>query len=106
MDGLRTGISVLAGFDQHINDLSTEMNLSRAYRLLGVIPSTVANSYRVLNGQEFIESDSQLSYSGNFYYMITGRMPSMLEKEFFDQSFVLYSEHELSNSTFAARVII
>ncbi|WP_342543805.1 citrate synthase [Lysinibacillus sp. FSL K6-4013] len=105
MDGLRTGISVLAGFDQHINDRSTEMNLSRAYRLLGGMPNIVANSYRVLNGQEAVEPDSQLSYSANFYYMITGRKPTALEEEIFDQSLVLYSEHEMPNSTFAARVI-
>ncbi|MGG2054953.1 citrate synthase [Lysinibacillus pakistanensis] len=105
MDGLRTGISVLAGFDQHINDRSTEMNLSRAYRLLGGMPNIVANSYRVLNGQEVVEPDSQLSYSANFYYMITGRKPNALEEEIFDQSLVLYSEHEMPNSTFAARVI-
>ncbi|MFJ7979952.1 citrate synthase [Lysinibacillus xylanilyticus] len=105
MDGLRTGISVLAGYDQHINDRSTEMNLSRAYRLLGSMPNIVANSYRVLNGQEVVEPVSQLSYSGNFYYMITGKKPTALEEEIFDQSLVLYSEHEMPNSTFAARVI-
>lgn len=105
MDGLRTGISVLAGYDQHINDRSTEMNLTRAYRLLGGMPNIVANSYRVLNGQDVVEPDRQLSYSANFYYMITGRKPTALEEEIFDQSLVLYSEHEMPNSTFTARVI-
>ncbi|MEY9977309.1 citrate synthase [Lysinibacillus sp. RC79] len=105
MDGLRTGISVLAGYDQHINDRSTEKNLTRAYRLLGGMPNIVANSYRVLNGQDVVEPDSQLSYSANFYYMITGRKPTALEEEIFDQSLVLYSEHEMPNSTFTARVI-
>ena len=105
MDGLRTGISVLAGYDQHINDRSTEMNVTRAYRLLGGMPNIVANSYRVLNGQDVVEPDSQLSYSANFYYMITGRKPTQFEEEIFDQSLVLYSEHEMPNSTFTARVI-
>ncbi|UPW81288.1 citrate synthase [Lysinibacillus sp. Ag94] len=105
MDGLRTGISVLAGYDQQINDRSTEMNLSRAYRLLGGMPNIVANSYRALNDQDVVEPDNQLSYSANFYYMITGRKPTALEEEIFDQSLVLYSEHEMPNSTFTARVI-
>lgn len=105
MDGLRTGVSVLAGYDQQINDRSTEVNLNRAYRLLGGMPNIVANSYRVLNGQEVAEPDSQLSYSANFFYMITGRKPTALEEEIFDQSLVLYSEHEMPNSTFTARVI-
>lgn len=105
MDSLRTGISALAGYDQHINDRSTERNVTRAYRLLGGMPNIVANSYRVLNGQDVVKPDSQLSYSANFYYMITGRKPTPLEEEIFDQSLVLYSEHEMPNSTFAARVI-
>ncbi|MGE7111517.1 citrate synthase [Lysinibacillus sp. NPDC047702] len=105
MDGLRTGISVLAGYDQQIDDRSTEENLKRAFRLLGSMPNIVANSYRVLNGQEVVEPDSNLSYSANFFYMITGKKPTVLEEETFDQSLVLYSEHEMPNSTFTARVI-
>ncbi len=37
--------------------------------------------------------------------MITGKTPSSLEEEIFDRSLLLYSEHELPNSTFTARVI-
>ena len=105
MDGLRTGLSALAGFDDDCNDRSSEANLNRAYKLLGNLPNIVANSYRVLNNQEIVQPDKNLSYSANFYYMITGKVPSILEEEIFDQSLVLYSEHEMPNSTFTARVI-
>src|SRR5699024_1901309 len=37
--------------------------------------------------------------------MITGEVPSALEAEIFDRSLLLYSEHEMPNSTFTARVI-
>lgn len=105
MDGLRTGISSLAGYDLKIDDRSPEANLQRAYKLLGNMPNIVANSYRVLNSQEIVEPDQSLSYSANFFYMITGKKPTTLETDIFDQSLVLYSEHEMPNSTFAARVI-
>ncbi|WP_146549381.1 citrate synthase [Rummeliibacillus suwonensis] len=105
MDGLRTGISSLAGFDPKIDDRSFHTNLERAYKLLGSMPNIVANSYRVLNNQEVVEPDASLSYSANFYYMITGKKPTKTEEEIFDQSLILYSEHEMPNSTFTARVI-
>lgn len=37
--------------------------------------------------------------------MLTGRTPTQDEITAFDQTLTLYSEHELPNSTFAARVI-
>src|SRR5699024_3083164 len=37
--------------------------------------------------------------------MITGEVPSEQEAEIFDRSLLLYSEHEMLNSTFTARVI-
>ena len=37
--------------------------------------------------------------------MITGTVPSPMEEAIFDQSLIVYSEHELPNSTFTARVI-
>ena len=105
MDGLRTGISALAGYDEQIDDRSPEVNRQRAYQLLGKVPNIVANSYRVLNNQEVIAPKKELSYSANFYYMITGKVPTALEEKIFDQSLLLYSEHEMPNSTFTARVI-
>lgn len=105
MDGLRTGISALAGYDEHIDDRSAERNMERAHTLLGAVPTIVAASYRVLQGQDVVQPDQRLSYSGNFFYMITGNKPTPVQEKIFDQSLLLYSEHEMPNSTFAARVI-
>ncbi|MCY8917864.1 citrate synthase [Bacillus atrophaeus] len=105
MDGLRTGISALAGYDPQIDDRSPEANKHRAYQLLGKMPNLVANSYRIIHQEESMQPLKHLSYSANFLYMITGREPSELEEQIFDRSLVLYSEHEMPNSTFTARVI-
>lgn len=105
MDGLRTGISALAGYDSQINDRSSKANKERAYKLLGKVPNIVANSYRVLHKQDIVRPNKDLSYSANFFHMITGKVPSTLEEKIFDQSLLLYSEHEMPNSTFTARVI-
>lgn len=105
MDALRTGISALGGYDPLLEERGTEINKKRAYEVLGKMPSIVANSYRILKGQETVHPLAELSYSANFLYMITGQKPTEQEEKFFDQSLLLYSEHEMPNSTFTARVI-
>lgn len=105
MDALRTGISALAGYDTEIDERELERNKKRAYEVLGKMPNIVANSYRILEGKESINPLQELSYSANFLYMITGKKPTPLEASIFDQSLLLYSEHEMPNSTFTARVI-
>ncbi|MBM7598884.1 citrate synthase [Virgibacillus halotolerans] len=105
MDGQRTAISALAGYDKAINDRSVEKNNTRAYELLGKLPAITVNSYRILNKQEPVKPNQDLDYSSNFLYMITGKKPTVLEAEIFDRSLLLYIEHEMPNSTFTSRVI-
>jgi citrate synthase len=105
MDALRTGISVLAGFESKLDDMSTAESRRRTIRLLGKVPSIVAGSYHAIHKNEIIPARMDLSYSANFLYMITGRLPSPSEEAAFDQTLMVYSEHEMPNSTFAARVI-
>lgn len=105
MDGQRTGISVLAGYDPTIDDRSEQANKKRAYEILGKLPAITVNSYRVLTKQDLVEPDPNLDYSANFLYMITGEKPTELEASIFDRSLLLYSEHEMPNSTFTSRVI-
>ncbi|NOU68582.1 citrate synthase [Paenibacillus sp. LMG 31461] len=105
MDVLRTSISALASFDDELDDRSLEANGRKALRLLAKVPQIVAYGYRAITKQPLIEPDPKLSYTANFLYMITGTIPSPMEVAIFDQSLIVYSEHELPNSTFAARVI-
>lgn len=105
MDALRTGLSALSGYDNDLDNRSSEVNKQRAYRLLGKLPAITVNSYRLINGQEAVQPDQNLSYSANFLYMITGEKPEDWQTKIFDRSLLLYSEHEMPNSTFTARVI-
>ncbi|MDY0407147.1 citrate synthase [Virgibacillus sp. 179-BFC.A HS] len=105
MDGMRTGLSALAGYDEHLLDRSPEVNRDRAYDLLAKLPTITVNSYRILKKQEPVLPRKDLSYSANFLYMITGEVPTEEQAKIFDRSLLLYSEHEMPNSTFTARVI-
>lgn len=105
MDILRTGISALASYDSELEDRSTDANRRKAIRLLAKVPQLLANGYQAKTEQMFLEPKSDLSYTANFLYMITGQVPTKMEEDIFDQSLIVYSEHEMPNSTFAARVI-
>ncbi|WP_135548386.1 citrate synthase [Paenibacillus cymbidii] len=105
MDALRTGISVLAGFDPELDNLSPDANRRKTIRLLGKVPSIVAGGYRAMNKKPMVPARKDLGYSANFLYMITGEAPSPSEEAAFDQTLMVYAEHEMPNSTFTARVI-
>jgi citrate synthase len=105
MDALRTGISSLSGYEEELDDRSKEANYRKSIRLLAKVPQIVANSYRAVMNLEPAEPRNDLSYSANFLYMITGQVPTEIEEKVFDQSLIVYSEHEMPNSTFTARVI-
>lgn len=105
MDGQRTAISALAGYDGALDDRSVEKNIERAIRLLGMLPTITVHSYQILSGQDPIEPRKDLSYTANYLYMITGKEPTKMEERIFDRLLLLYIEHEMPNSTFAARII-
>ncbi|MDR0270272.1 citrate synthase [Paenibacillus sp.] len=105
MDVLRTGISAIASYDDELEDRSRDANYRKSIRLLAKVPQIVANGYRAVTKQPLVEPRKDLSYTGNFLYMITGKEPTKLEEMVFNQSLIAYSEHEMPNSTFAARVI-
>lgn len=105
MDAMRTCISALSGYDDALQDRSEACQQKRAVRLLGQLPAIVAGSYHILTKDAAISPDQTKSYTETFLTMLTGRTPTQDEITAFDQTLTLYSEHELPNSTFAARVI-
>jgi len=106
MDALRTGISLLAGFeDPHLlADTSPEANERKAARLLARAPTLTATAYRASRGQPVVEPNPGLGFAGNFLWMIYGRPPQPEVLTAFDRILTCYSEHEMAASTFAARV--
>ena len=107
MDAMRSGISMLAGYEdpKFLTDNSHDANLAKGLRLLAKTPSIAANAYRSLTGQPFVSPDPQLGFAENLLFMIQGSSPDPLSLESFDRVLTCYSEHEMANSTFAARVI-
>jgi citrate synthase len=74
------------------------------YRLLGVVPTIAANSYRHRIGREYNIPSENMSYVENFLYMLD----RLNEKDFkphpklvkaLDVLFILHAEHEMNCST-------
>lgn len=105
MDALRTGVSALGAMDPTADDRTADALRKKLVTLMAQIPMVVAASTHIREGREPVRPRSDLGSSANFLYMITGHAPTELEGDTFDKLLTLYIEHEMPNSTFAARVI-
>jgi citrate synthase len=108
MDVLRTSVSVLSHFDAEVNASPHDhaANVRKAERLLAQVPTAIAYRQRIARGEPIVPPRPDLDHATNFLHMVNGRLPSETMSRAFDVSLVLYAEHELNASTFAARVTV
>jgi 2-methylcitrate synthase/citrate synthase II len=106
MDALRTSVSILAHFDQDVDDNSPDANLRKAERLYAQIPLAVAEQFRASKGLPQVLARPDLGHAANFLYILRGKEATPEEVRAFDVSLTLYAEHEFNASTFAARVTV
>jgi citrate synthase len=103
MTTLRTAVSAAAALDPD-DDRSPEVNLRKAYRLMAKTPQIIATYQRLRTGADAIEPRDDLGVAANFLYALTGKQPDPQTARDFDVVLVLYADHTLNASTFAARV--
>jgi citrate synthase len=104
MDVLRTAVSMLSLYDPLAKDMSPEANQTKATKLMAQTSTVVSTFGRLRAGQPLIAPDASLSFAGNFLYCLTGKRPDKVMEHVFDVALTLHADHELSASTFAARV--
>lgn len=105
MDALKIGIAYLHVIDRDASLCTDEANMRKAVRLIAKIPTLITTHYHLIHGNEVVEPDPSLSLAANFLYMLNGKEPDAFETNVLDRSLILYAEHELNASTFAARVV-
>jgi citrate synthase len=103
MTTLRTAVSAAAAIDPD-DDGSDQANLRKAYRLMAKTPQIIATYQRLRTGGDAIEPRDDLGVAANFLYALTGKQPDPQVARDFDVVLVLYADHTLNASTFAARV--
>ncbi|PSQ57555.1 citrate synthase [Halobacteriales archaeon SW_8_68_21] len=107
MAALRTAASMLSAYDPESDESGDdgEATLRQGRRITAKIPTVLAAFERVRQGEEPVAPDPDLSYAGNFLYMLTGTEPDAVSEETFDMALTLHADHGLNASTFTAMVI-
>jgi len=105
MSVLRTCVSIIGLSDPRAESPEAGVNLEIAEELTAQMSSIVASIHRIRRGLPPVRPEPGLSHAGNFLYMLTGKRPSDLAEEVFDDCLVLHVDHGFNASTFTARVI-
>lgn len=103
MEVLRTGISLLGALEAE-SAQHTAQNI--ADRLLACTPGILLYWYQFHRHHNRIElwNSEEPSIAGYFLQLLAGKKPHDDMRRCLDVSLILYAEHELNASTFAARV--
>ena len=104
MDMLRTGVSMLAPFDEDLNDHSHAANIRKAIRLIAKVSTLITDGWRISQGEEPLPERPDLTLAGHLFYKLRGEVPPSWQIRMLDTIFILYADHEYNASTFAARV--
>jgi citrate synthase len=106
LDALRTAVSLAAAADPDVRSDEPAANLRKAYRLMNLVPATVAAWQRIRTGHEPVAARPDGSHAANFLSMLDGREPSAEVARVLDVILTLHADHEFNASTFAARVAV
>ena len=101
---LREGVGALALTSQS-SSLPSSTPQSFAVRLVGALPAIAAQFYHVAEGRPLFAPRVSGSLAARFLHALRGEAPSPQEARALDQALILYADHELNASTFAARVV-
>jgi citrate synthase len=104
---LRTAVSVAAqamGCKPWTDQTDAE-TAEQATRLSAMMPVLAAQLFRLASGQQVVEPRSDLGYSDNYLYMITGSVPDDRSRYAVERYLMLTIDHGFNNSTFTSRVI-
>jgi citrate synthase len=106
LDALRTAVSLAAASDPDVRSDEPAANLRKAYRLMNLVPATVAAWQRIRTGREPVAARPEGSHAATFLFMLDGKEPSAEVARILDVILTLHADHEFNASTFAARVAV
>ena len=104
LDALRTAVSLAATRDPDVRSNEPEGNLAKAFRLMTLVPETVAAWQRIRTGRAPVAARGAASHAAYFLELLEGKAPSRDVARVLDLVLTLHADHELNASTFAARV--
>lgn len=105
MDALRTAASLQSHFDPEVADNSQEATLRKTIRLLAQTPALIG-TWRRGDSEASANGAAPEGHAAYLLQQATGQSPDPAAARVLDVSLILYAEHELNASTFAARVVV
>ena len=106
MEAIRTAASFLAAHPRKKTESFQDANNRKAIELLASLAPMVATYERTRRGMRPIKPEKSLGHSANFLLLMTGKRPSDAMVRAFDTVSILYADHEMNASTFAAMVTV
>jgi citrate synthase len=104
MAALRAAVAQIGLYDPEAEDISKEALQRISLRLTAQMATIVAAYQQVQWGKSVVAPRSDLGHAANFLYMLTEQEPDPLDARALDATLILYAEHEMNASSFAARV--
>ncbi len=104
MEGLRTAVSAISGYDPGGLNHIREEDQKRAISLTARMPTIIASYHRARQKLPPVPPSRGLATAANFLYMLSGERPSEQKARILDVCLIVHADHELNASTFAARV--
>ena len=101
MEVARTAVSYMATFPRKKGETFDQFNRRESLQLTSTLPTIV-----IRKGKTPIRPDPRLGHAANFLYGLSGRKPDEVSRAAFDTLSILYADHEMNASTFAAVVAI
>ncbi len=104
MEVARTAVSYIAAFPRKKSETFQDANHRKALQLTATLPTIVASYERIRRSKNPLTADPNLGHAANFLYLLTGRKPDPKTEQAYNTICMLYADHEMNASTFAACV--
>lgn len=104
MEVARTAVSYMATFPRKRNETFEQYNRRKSLQLTATLTTIVAGYSRIRKRLTPLKPDPRVGHSANFLYGLWGKQPDQESERAFDTLSILYADHEMNASTFAAVV--
>lgn len=100
---LQTGLAALACLERPYDNNNSANIGENILQIIAQTPIILAAAYRRHLNIPILEPRNDLSFVENFFYMISGKIPSLRSAKILETALILQMDHGFNSSTFTAR---
>src|SRR5207249_9879606 len=103
-DVARTAASFIATYPAKNAETFEGENRRKAREMTATLPTIVAGFQIIRKGKTLVNPNPRMDHAASFLYGFFGKKPDEVARRAFDTISILYADHEMNASTFAAVV--